>query len=303
MLTAITETKHASRRREGTPTPDFADIQRRLAILEARQPAEPPASAATREPSPPPVPTRTVNIRWAWPGWKAYVERAVIDVQARSWIYADVDRACSEASRRRAVGNGGSRHSLIAINTVLAGVALRLQRSIREPIYPRELAEIDRLISKLDALADVYAVAAHAVAAMLSDARDAFAGAATDTANFGDPGPYLSAAAEELGLPGAVAVPARSSLEITKIASRMGGLHAQYRRLARDEGSKPLLKLDEAQRIDSELLCAGQEIIKLYALSGASRAMLADARDALGLEPPARCPVSSAAPAEALADG
>jgi hypothetical protein len=240
-------------------------------------------------PAEPPAPHRAVNAHWMFDGWKGALNRATPDERVRTAIVTDVNRAATDATHRRAVGQPGKAHPLAQIGRVVSGLSSRAQRASREPIRAGELAEIERSLRGLDELAGVYEVSAAASARMVADARRSIAGADGDDEDlrpFGDSTLHLTRACDELGLASALAAKARQSAEVIGITRRLEPLHGKFRRLPRDEAGRLVMPPGEGGFIEGELGLVEQDALKLQALADASRAMVLEARTNLGLELP-----------------
>jgi hypothetical protein len=242
-------------------------------------------------PAEPPAPHRAVNAHWMFDGWKGALNRATPDERVRTAVITDVNRAATDATHRRAVGQPGKAHPLAQIGRVVSGLSARALRSAKEPIRAGELAEIERSLAAHDELAAVYSLAAAAAEAMTADARRAFEGpdpAPGPIRPFGNPAPYLNAASERLGLPVALISRAIGNPELHRMASKLGPRQIRLR-LTGDTAFRP----DQMTEIRTELDLADREAGKLKVLAAASLAMILEARVNLGLELPAAAVRSS----------
>jgi hypothetical protein len=233
----------------------------------------------------------TVGEGWVFEGWKAFLNRSVMNERIRSAIFADVAKATADATRRRARGQAGHPHPIAAIGRVLAGLSDRMRRAAREPIRESEMAEIRSTLQKLDAIAGEYSVSVLAADAMIEDGRQAYGltpidPISTATRQFGDASHYLDAEAERHGLPADLASRARRGPEMHRVATLLGQLHQRYRRAAKDEDGVAVTSPAEMAQIHAELGMAADEAAKVHALAGASEGMIAEAYWALGLERP-----------------
>jgi hypothetical protein len=232
-------------------------------------------------PAEPPAAPRTINAHWMFDGWKGALSRATVDDRLKSGIIADVNRAATDATRRRAAGQPGKAHPLAQIGRVVSGISSRAQRSAKEPIRAGELAEIARSLAGLDELAAVYSLAAAAAESMTGDARQAFE--APDRSPgpvrpFGNPAPYLNAACERLGLAATFVSRAIGAPELHRLASKLGPLHIRLR-----QAGDTVFRTDQMTEIRAELDLAEREATKLRVLADASLAMIETARTNLGL--------------------
>jgi hypothetical protein len=237
------------------------------------------------------VARQSADERWVFEGWKAFLERSVMNERIRAAILADVMKAQGEAKRRRAIGLAAHPHPIMVMGKVLGGLSERVQRVARDPIRKSEMAEIRSALEKLDEIAGEYAIATGAAEAMVADGRRAYGFTPIDSASeatqrFGDVDHYLGAEAKRLGFPADLARRTRHCSEIHRVATRLGQLYERYRRAAKDENGVAVTQPSELAQIHAELGLAADEEAKLNALAGAADAMIEECRQCLRLDKP-----------------
>lgn len=181
------------------------------------------------------------------------------------------------------------------LGRVLAGLAETSRRNRARPLWSNEIALVRSTLLGVEETRWHYRVAATASFSMAEDARRAFALDAAEeipaaTWRFAGVDPYFRAEGERLGLPGVFARRGRQAPEVHRIATRLGELHRRYQQAPKDAAGRPILSLDEAAVVRSDIACAAEEATVLHALAEASEAMLGGAYAGFGLAMPTTPP-------------